>query len=50
MIQKYMCCSDCMISLKFGVVITTVKTKLHLVLTRKILNSMMFLAQFALYL
>lgn len=46
--QKNMCCSGCLISMKFGVVIATVKNKYHLVLTKKILNSVGFVALFTL--
>lgn len=46
--EKNMCCSHCLIGVKFGVVITTVKTKHHPVLTKKILNPVGFVARFAL--
>lgn len=46
--QENMCCSGCLMSVKFSMVITTVKTKHHLVLTKKILNSVGFVAQFTL--
>jgi len=46
--QKNMCGLDCLINVKIGMVITVVKTKHHLVLTKKILNSMGFVARFAL--
>lgn len=46
--QKNKCCTNCLISVKFGMGITTVKIKHHLVLTKKILNSACFVARFAL--